>query len=202
MTTNEKQNDLIEKALGDCDVFSSDIPAIDLYVDQILSLLSEKIASGSEPYRDKLLTKTMINNYSKDGLLSPIKGKKYSKEQIIQMLLIYFLKGTLSMGEISRYFDELYKKEQFSASELVSFYDEFVADKENMRDLCRDTVNNIIDSKKPNAMETVNTKDTLSVIMSLLCVSAYLKTTATLLFDECCPESTSPENDKKKEKKK
>lgn len=68
---------------------SSKIPEIELYMDQLLSLTEEK---G--------ITKTMINNYSKEHLIKPLKGKKYSKEQIIQILFIMNLKQNISLGEI------------------------------------------------------------------------------------------------------
>ena len=69
---------LIGEAVRDADLRPEEIPAIDLYLDQITSLAAEKRREGSVHYRDRELTKTMINNYSKDGLISPIKGKKYS----------------------------------------------------------------------------------------------------------------------------
>lgn len=68
---------------------SSKIPEIDLYMDQLLSLTSEKE-----------VTKTMINNYSKEHLIKPLKGKKYSKEQIIQILFIMNLKQNIPLGNI------------------------------------------------------------------------------------------------------
>lgn len=68
---------------------SEKIPEIDLYMDQILRLTE-----------DKGVTKTMINNYSKERLLKPLKGKKYNKEQIIQILCIMNLKQTLQLGHI------------------------------------------------------------------------------------------------------
>ena len=91
---------LVREAVSDADLHPSEIPAIDLYLDQITSLVSEKRKDASPLFADRVLTKTMINNYSKDGLLSPIKGKKYSKEHILQMLLVYEMKNTLSIGEI------------------------------------------------------------------------------------------------------
>lgn len=71
-------------------LFESDkIPEIDLYMDQVLSLIEEK---G--------ITKTMINNYSKERLIKPVKGKKYSKEQIIQILFILNMKNNIALNEI------------------------------------------------------------------------------------------------------
>lgn len=199
METSDKQKNIIKVAMDDCDIKSTDIPSIDLYVDQILSLLSEKIAASSEPYHDKLLTKTMINNYSKDGLITPIKGKKYSKEQIVQTLLIYFLKGTLSMGEISRFFEVLYKDNDFTSQELVSFYDGFIDNKNIIREKCSEISEQFTKNIEAG---TEDKEQILSSIMSLLCASSYLKTTATLLFNEYYPEPADDENGKDKEKDK
>ena len=49
---------------------------------------------------EKVLTKTMINNYAKGKLFIPIKNKKYSKQHIMLINLIYQLKGALSINDI------------------------------------------------------------------------------------------------------
>jgi len=79
----------------------SDIPELDLYIDQILTLFADRLGEGLGE-SEKPLTKTMINNYSKAGLLGQISGKKYSKENILQMLMIHVLKQSLSMQDIAR----------------------------------------------------------------------------------------------------
>ena len=84
----EELHSIAEDAVREEELISSDIPAIDLYIDQIINLVTDKNKTGSDRYHDKQLTKTMINNYSKDGLIMPIKGKKYTKEQIIQILTV------------------------------------------------------------------------------------------------------------------
>ena len=83
---NTLPEDIIREAVRDMDLRPSEIPSIDLYIDQIISLVSDKLEGASPRYRDRVLTKTMINNYSKDGLIKPVKGKKYTKEHILQML--------------------------------------------------------------------------------------------------------------------
>ena len=60
-------------AVNESELKSTEIPAIDLYVDQIINLVTEKLSHGSERYHERHLTKTMINNYSKDGLITPHK---------------------------------------------------------------------------------------------------------------------------------
>ena len=93
---------IADEAVKEEELRGTDIPAIDLYVDQIINLVSDKNSQSSDRYSDKQLTKTMINNYSKDGVITPVKGKKYTKEQIVQILTVYTLKNTLSIGEIKR----------------------------------------------------------------------------------------------------
>ncbi len=74
----------------------ADVPKLSLYIDQILTLF----ATGSA--QEQTLTKSMVNNYSKEKLLQPIKGKKYSREQTLQLLLICRLKNVLPIGEIKQ----------------------------------------------------------------------------------------------------
>ena len=65
----------------------SDIPNIDLYMDQVTTFMETKLSGYKRNDKDKILTKTMINNYTKNELLPPPEKKRYSKEHII--LLIY-----------------------------------------------------------------------------------------------------------------
>ena len=72
----------------------NEIPEIDLYMDQVIQLFENKLSDSKRNEEDKVLTKTMINNYAKAKLLMSIKNKKYSKEHLILMSLIYELKGS------------------------------------------------------------------------------------------------------------
>ena len=121
----EELKRLVSDAVNDAELKSSDIPAVDLYVDQIIKLHSDRLKEGSERFYDRQLTKTMINNYAKDRVITPVKGKKYTKEQIIQILLIYTLKGTLSIGEIKRMLDGAYAIEGFDGAALTELYDKY-----------------------------------------------------------------------------
>lgn len=49
---------------------------------------------------DKVLTKTMINNYAKNGLLPSPEKKKYSKEHLLLLIFIYYFKNILSINDI------------------------------------------------------------------------------------------------------
>ena len=83
----------------------NDFPEIDLYMDQVMQLFESKLSYTKRNDDDKVLTKTMINNYAKGNLLMKIKNKKYTKNHLILMGLIYNLKGALSLTDIKNYFN-------------------------------------------------------------------------------------------------
>ena len=82
-----------------------ELPNVDLYMDQILtfinSSLSEYINFSEDEDKNKILTKTMINNYVKNNILEPPVKKKYSKAQCAKLFVICILKQVFSMNEIS-----------------------------------------------------------------------------------------------------
>ena len=77
-----------------------DIPNIDLYMDQVTTFMEEQLHSTKRYENDKILTKTMINNYAKNNLLPPPVKKKYSKEHVLVMIFIYYFKNILSIKDI------------------------------------------------------------------------------------------------------
>lgn len=87
-----------------------DIPNIDLYMDQVTTFMDTHLASSKRHPDDKILTKTMINNYAKNNLLPPPKKKKYSKEHLLVMIFIYYFKGILSITDIQALLNPLTEK--------------------------------------------------------------------------------------------
>ncbi|MCI9068936.1 MAG: DUF1836 domain-containing protein, partial [Lachnospiraceae bacterium] len=78
-----------------------DIPNIDLYMDQVTTFMDSRLQSSARyPGEDKILTKTMINNYAKNDLLPPPVKKKYSREHVMLLVFIYYYKGFLSISDI------------------------------------------------------------------------------------------------------
>ncbi|MBR1866275.1 MAG: DUF1836 domain-containing protein [Lachnospiraceae bacterium] len=77
-----------------------DIPAIELYMDQVTTFMDRQLGDNKRNPEDKILTKTMINNYSKNNLLPPSDKKKYSRDHIILLTYIYYLKNFLSISDI------------------------------------------------------------------------------------------------------
>lgn len=93
-------NDLLEEIKNFERVRSSDIPNIDLYMDQVTTFMDDHLGLFKRNDGDKVLTKTMINNYSKYDLLPPTVKKKYTNDHIVMMLFIYYLKPILSITDI------------------------------------------------------------------------------------------------------
>ena len=79
---------------------AQDIPAIDLYMDQVTTFMEKHLNSSKRYETDKVLTKTMINNYAKNKLLPPPEKKKYSKEHVLMLVFIYYFKNIMSINDI------------------------------------------------------------------------------------------------------
>ena len=58
-----------------------DVPGINLYMDQVTTFMDEHLSDSKRHEDDKILTKTMINNYAKNQLIPPPEKKKYTKKQ-------------------------------------------------------------------------------------------------------------------------
>lgn len=116
------------------DIQLSDIPNLDLYMDQVITLFENGLKGSKRSEQDKILTKTMINNYSKDKILIPTKNKKYSKSHIIMMIFIYNLKQSLSINDIKILMNKIVKsfdKDNEESIELEKLYESFLFIKEN-----------------------------------------------------------------------
>ena len=77
-----------------------EIPCIDLYMDQVTTFMENNLSSSKRHPEDKVLTKTMINNYAKNHLLPPPVKKKYSREHILMLTFIYYFKNIMSINDI------------------------------------------------------------------------------------------------------
>ena len=97
--------DLLQSILDSLDridyIRPDDIPDIELYMDQVTTFMDNRLKNAARnPEVDKILTKTMINNYAKNDLLPPPVRKKYSREHMLLLIFIYYFKGILSISDI------------------------------------------------------------------------------------------------------
>ncbi len=73
-----------------------DIPNIGLYMDQVTTFMDSQLQHSKRHDNDKILTKTMINNYAKNDLIPPPEKKKYSKEHVLTLIFIYYFQSILN----------------------------------------------------------------------------------------------------------
>ena len=105
MTINTE--DLLGSILKSLDriayIKAEDVPDIALYMDQVTTFMESHLKNSTRnPGEDKILTKTMINNYAKNNLLPPPVKKKYSREHVLLLVFIYYYKGILSINDIQQ----------------------------------------------------------------------------------------------------
>ena len=104
--------ELVNSILGDGenspDIKYGELPAIDLYMDQLTTFLEERLRPMlRDTEAEKFLTKTMINNYAKNDLIPPPVKKKYTREHLIFLILIFYNKSFLSMDDIKKLLEPL-----------------------------------------------------------------------------------------------
>lgn len=101
MRTNEERLNELLAHLDSLDhIHVDEIPQIDLYMDQVTTFMEKHLGELKRYPEDKVLTKTMINNYAKNDLLPPPERKKYTKEHVLTLIFIYYFKSILSISDI------------------------------------------------------------------------------------------------------
>ena len=103
-----------------------EFPNIDLYMDQVTTFMNTHLSDSKIKSDDKILTKTMINNYAKNNLLPPPVKKKYSKEHVVVMIFIYYFKTILSIKDIETILTQITEKyfDTGSDVDVASIYEE------------------------------------------------------------------------------
>lgn len=113
---------LMERAASQKYIHPEDIPGIELYMDQVTTFMEQHLENAKRHEDDKILTKTMINNYAKNDLLPPPVKKKYSREHMLMLIFIYYYKNLLSIGDIQTLMQPLCER-YFNATEGLNLTD-------------------------------------------------------------------------------
>ncbi len=80
----------------------NELPDIELYMDQVVSLIDKHTAVFAENEEEKIITRTMINNYVKQKKIAPPKNKKYTRNHLAYFLVVGLLKKFMSLSEIAQ----------------------------------------------------------------------------------------------------
>ena len=159
-----------------------DIPNIDLYMDQVTTFMEEQLAHSKRYQEDKILTKTMINNYAKNNLLpSPVK-KRYSREHLLVLIFIYYFKNILSINDIQTLLNPITDK-YFQSQEkldLTSIYEEvFSMEKEQIEVLKKELLKDYQTAQNTFTDAPEDEQDFLKLFsfICLLSFDVYMKKT-------------------------
>ena len=180
-------NELIEYLKNLHHVHASQLPSLDLYMDQVTGFMEEHLAPMRRYAEDKALTKTMINNYAKNKILPPPVGKRYNKNHMLILLLIYYYKSMLSLSDIRTVVDPLAENyfSLHSKPRLTDIYEEiFSFANGEMQSLVEDlekkfqTANSSFSEQDPafaNLEESEREQLQSFSFLSLLAFDVYLK---------------------------
>ena len=80
----------------------NELPDIELYLDQVVNHLERYIKQYVVDKEEKVITKTMINNYVKQGIMPAPEKKKYNRTHIAYLLVICVLKQVYSISDIGK----------------------------------------------------------------------------------------------------
>ena len=158
-----------------------DVPNIDLDMDQVTTFMDEHLSDVKRYEDDKILTKTMINNYTKNDLLPPPVKKKYSKEHIYVLTFIYYLKNILSISDIQKLLnpltDKFFNKEELPDLEYI-YSEIYNMEKAQIASLSKDVVERTQVAKEAFLdVENEEDKDFLQLfsLVGLLSFDVYMK---------------------------
>lgn len=178
-----------------------EIPNIDLYMDQVTTFMENQLSSTRRYKEDKILTKTMINNYAKNNLLPPPVKKKYSKEHVLVMIFIYYFKNILSIKDIESLLkpltDKYFGKED--SFNITSVYEEVCSlEKSRIDSLAKDISKLYCSSKETFQNAPAEDKDSLQ-LFSFICSLAFDVYVKKLLMEKLIdqlPDNSSAKKEK------
>lgn len=161
-------------------VHPEEIPSIPLYMDQVTSLMDKEMSAMKRYPEDKILTKTMINNYAKNNLLPPPVKKKYEREHVMMLIFIYYFKNLLSIKDIETLLTPITER-HFGPDKNINMFDIY-SEVLNMQKDCIDDLKGDIQVAFEKAQATfagyedpdIEYFKTLAFICNL-CVDAFVK---------------------------
>ena len=175
MTNDELFLQLLDKISSFQYIRTDQIPNIDLYMDQVTTFMDTHLGATRRFEEDKVLTKTMINNYAKNNLLpSPVR-KKYTRNHMLQLILIYYMKSFLSISDIETMLKPL--TEQFwdenSNPDFAEIYSRIFSYADNGIEPLLDDLRRKFDCSKETFHCGDEEKDSYLQLFTFLCMTIY-----------------------------
>lgn len=177
---------LIDALALDKNILIEDIPKIDLYIDQVIQLFETSFAEAKRNNEEKILTKTMINNYAKGKLFYPVQNKKYTRNHIMLINLIYQMKSVLSINDVKQVLDGLNERAEKAQLNLEDFYESYLHIQQGSIESFKEGVSEqaALVEKEAAEMEDADELEQVLLIASLVHTSNLYKRAAEKLVDD------------------
>lgn len=204
INTEDMLNSILESLARIDYVKPSQIPDIDLYMDQVTTFMDTQLKASKRYEEDKILTKTMINNYAKNNLLPPPDKKKYSKEHVLLLIFIYYFKNLLSIKDIETLLTPLTEKyfEGSAGLDMTKVYEEvFSLEKERLSALTQDITASYESAEKTFENQNSPDKEFLQ-LFSFICTLSFDVYIKKQLIEKIIDTFPKPEGSRKKNSKK
>lgn len=181
-----------------------EIPNIDLYMDQVTTFMDSHLESFKRYEEDKLLTKTMINNYTKNNLLPSSDKKKYSKDHMYFLIFIYYMKSFMSISDIQSLLKPL-SENFFGKKNVVNLEDIYVEvfrmEEAQAESVIKDVIRKYV--KSLDSFQEVEDAEEAKILQNyaficMLCFDVYMKKQ---LIEKMIDDVFKPFNDEKKKEK-
>ncbi|WP_461812180.1 DUF1836 domain-containing protein [Faecalimonas sp.] len=175
-----------------------DIPNIQLYMDQVTTFMETQLSSSKRYENDKILTKTMINNYAKNNLLPPPNKKKYSKEHMLVLIFIYYFKNILSIKDIETLLNPITENyfQTDSDFNLTTIYEKICKLEKERIDLLQEDIKNIYTTSTETFEESDTEHKDFLQLFSFICTLSFDVYVKKQLIEKLI--DLLPEPDKKK----
>ncbi|HVI39808.1 MAG TPA: DUF1836 domain-containing protein [Anaerovoracaceae bacterium] len=171
MRYEEFVKNTIDEYISKGKIDANDFPDMEIYMDQAETFLNKELSIYKKSEKDKVITKTMIGNYVKHNMMPRPVNKKYSKDHLIMLTLIYYLKGTFQMEEIEKIVKPLidnYNSEFDDKIDMTSLYEGILAVQTTEQESLAKSINNMIEESKYHLKETELSDDDMLELFMLI----------------------------------
>ncbi len=171
MRYEEFVKNTIDEYVSGGKINGNEFPEMEIYMDQAETFLNRGLKIFRKNEKDKVITKTMIGNYVKHNMLPRPVNKKYSKDHLILLTLIFYLKGTFQMEEIEKIVKPLidnYNSEFDDKIDLAALYDGILEVQAAEQEELAQSINQMIEGSKYRLRETELSDDDMLELFMLI----------------------------------
>lgn len=179
--------ELVDKLALEKKIPVEEIPKIDLYIDQVIQLFDTGFSETKRNPEEKILTKTMINNYAKGKLFYPVTNKKYSRNHVMLISLIYQMKSALSINDVKKVLAGINEKAAQKEIDLSEFYDGYLEIQRYNDEIFKENLELQLEKAEAESAEFGNDREEINKVLlvaSLVHMSNLYRRAAETLVDE------------------